>query len=131
VRARLVVLVLVVASACGGKVVVDGTSGSGGGAAACGANGLPVPSTYKACKSDSDCTIRFVPLDQCGTPAVVGVAILETATFASYEKRCDPFMNGGSCDPGPAVTDDGQVVMGDLAAVHVTCAGGLCETSAP
>jgi hypothetical protein len=115
---------------CGGKVVVDQTNANSDGGS-CGNNGLPLPTSLKACQSDGDCTIRFLPLDDCGTPAVVGVATLDSAAFASYVKRCDPFATGGNCDPGPAVTDEGQMVMGDLATVTVACTGGLCQTSVP
>jgi hypothetical protein len=129
VRARLLLLGAALVSGCGGNVVVDQNPNADG--ASCGNNGLPLPTSLKACQSNGDCTIRFLPLDDCGTPAVVGVATLESAVFASYAKRCDPFTGGGNCDPGPAVTDEGQMVMGDVATVAVACAGGLCQTSVP
>jgi hypothetical protein len=130
VRAVALLLVATLVSGCGGRVVVDEnqTNADGGG---CGNNALPLPASLKACQSDGDCTIRFLPLDNCGTPAVVGVATLASAEFGAYLKRCDPFMSGGNCDPGPAVTDDGHTVAGDVGTVTVTCTGGLCQTSVP
>ncbi len=121
------------ASACGGKVVVDGAGGgaTGTGGTSCGHDGLPLPASLKACATDGDCTIRFVTLDCCGTQAFVGVASSQTALFASFEERCDPIMPVCGCDPGPALTDDGHMTAQNAATIHVACSSGLCETFAP
>jgi hypothetical protein len=88
---------------------------------------MPVPAVFKACDVEGDCTIAFTHLDCCGTPAMVGVATLETAAFHAYEARCNPDVPPCNCEPGPAHLDDGSTTM-NAGAVLVTCDEGQCTT---
>ena len=95
---------------------------------ACGDNGMPVPDAFKPCATDGDCTIMFTALDCCGTPAAVGVAVDQTASFHAYEDRCNANVDQlCGCDPGPARTDDGSRTM-TAPSITVRCDEGTCST---
>ncbi|APR84794.1 Hypothetical protein A7982_10143 [Minicystis rosea] len=115
-------------SACGAKVAVDGAGGSGG-AGECGVNGLPVPRMYRSCAADYECTISFIHLDCCGTPAAVGLTASTSELFLRHEHACHSVEAWCDCDPGPAQTDDGDST-DDAAGLHVTCDEGQCTTHA-
>lgn len=127
VLARALVFALLLTASCGAKVAVDPASGGAGGADDCGDKGLPVPAAFKVCELDSQCTIAFVNLDCCGTPAAVSVRVSQLSAFEAYEAKCDPVKPVCGCDPGPAHTEDGNMTS-EAGAIHASCKDGLCLT---
>jgi len=142
---RLLVLVswgVLLASACGGNVVVDTVGGGAGGAQGAGSGGGSVcadggvsqlPSIYKGCSTDADCTTANTV--GCCTTFVLGVATAELAAYAAYEKACTP-TGGTPCDcpsgGGREITEDGmETPYGNILSVAVACTAGLCLSFTP
>lgn len=133
VIARIFVFALLLTASCGAKVAVDATqggAGAGGGAAGdCGHDGMPIPASIKACEADTECTIKFVAIDCCGTQAWVGIDVAQSAALSIFEQRCNPFHGSApcGCDPGPAQVDDGNTTT-KASAIHAACMDGQCMT---
>ena len=134
----LVSVVVILVAACGGNVVVDSGAGTGGaqgagGGVSCDDGGVEhLPSAFKGCSTDADCTTEDA--NGCCETVVLGVANDEVDAYLAYEKAC---IHGGvpcQCPPGVggALTEDGKLTPpGTPASTSVACQAGLCLSFTP
>jgi hypothetical protein len=137
-------LALVLLTACGGNVVVEGaggvtasssSTGQGGSVTLPGSGGAPTtgtclgaaptafPSYMKTCSSAADCTTQDI-YDCCATYEV-GVASSQLKAFSAYEAVCENDLPKCGC-ASPPVAEDGKMGM-----IQVACQGGECMTYVP
>jgi len=88
---------------------------------------MPIPTEFKTCASNTDCTQQLIYITCCGSEEAIGVGTSEVQAFQAFEKACNPVVPACGCPSGPTLAEDGKSALPN-APIQVACNAGLCET---
>lgn len=147
---RSPVLVLsLVASACGARTVPIGVGNAGTEAGTvtdaaaqreagpdaqainCTANGngSVFPTFDRTCNTDADCAYGVHQLDCCGSTKAIAFNASQRTAFDAAETVCQRQYPGCGCAALPLVTDDGRSLGSGGTTVIAQCTAGRCATT--
>jgi hypothetical protein len=89
--------------------------------------GTGTASFAKSCVADTDCIVAAHNAGCCHIEAI-GLNVIDSAAFASFEKTCGAPVCGCCCDR--TTTEDGVTVAAG-GTVSVACVSGQCRTETP
>jgi hypothetical protein len=145
-RLHLLLLGLVVLTACGSDVEGGGNGGSGGSGGSdvsssssgssggssvqCVGNTPMFPMFDKTCTVAADCVTALHMINCCGTLTAIGINVAEKPAFDAAESTCQMQYPGCGCAQFPTTTEDGKMSMDDNQ-IQVACSNGQCMTFLP
>ena len=124
-RIHPLMLLVLVAGACGSNSL-GGLDGGAGGSGACQA----VLALDRSCTTSADCVAVSHTTNCCGQQQVFGLRASEQARFSTLETQCDATYPACGCAAQQPLADDGSRLQFQQTA-GVTCVQGRCTTFVP